>query len=81
MQTFLPTGQRRNPNGAHNDKRMPNRMLTVVGFEAEAHDSRSVRVIAEDRRFRPPRTFRIKVAKVFEDGKPRSYGFNKVTHD
>lgn len=61
-----------------NDGRMPNRVLTVVGFEMEPGDPYRTRVVCEDRTFRQPRVFRIKAERVFVDGKLRKYGFNKI---
>ncbi|MGY4311485.1 hypothetical protein ACVWW1_000788 [Bradyrhizobium sp. JR3.5] len=61
-----------------NDRRMPSRILTVIGFEIEPGDPYRVRVVCEDRSFRKPKTFRIKADRIFDDEKPRSYGFSKM---
>jgi hypothetical protein len=60
-----------------NDPRMPNRRLEILRFEAHRHDSRCVLAVCRTVGSRFPREFRIRVDRIFSDGKPRRSGFSR----
>ena len=61
-----------------NDPRMPNRRLKIVRFEASEHDSRRVVAVCETVGSRFPRQFRINIARIYTDDKPRRSGFTRA---